>query len=94
VNTVSRIGLGVVVALAVAAGGAYLFREPLMTAAGEALTRDMFLAADDDGFDPGLALGEPFPEIEARYQGRAVRDVGEFAGPNGMVFLAARSADW
>lgn len=94
VKTSSRVLLGAAAAVVVAAGAGYLFREPLMTAASEALTRDMFLAADGDAFDPGVGVGEIFPEIQARYQGSTVRDVGRFAGPNGLIFLAARSADW
>ena len=93
-KTVNRILLGVVTTVAVAGGAAYLFREPLMSAASAVLTRDMFVAADEDAFDPGVAEGESFPEIEALHEGRVVRDVRELAGPNGLVFLAVRSADW
>jgi len=73
---------------------AYLFRGPLLEAIGELLTADMFVAADDDAFDPGIPAGEPFPAIQARYQGRTVTSVAEFAGPSGLVFFANRSVDW
>jgi len=72
----------------------FIFREPLLELAAEQLTEDMFVESYKRGFDPGLAEGERFPEIEARYQGETVTDVKEFSGPNGLVFFANRSADW
>ena len=79
--------------LAVAALG-YLFREPLRDAANALLTADMFVAADDDDFDPGPALGSRFPGLRATYLGREVTLIEEFAGRNGTVFIASRSLDW
>ena len=43
--------------LLVAAVLVYLFREPVREAAVAKLTANMFVAADNDNFDPGPALG-------------------------------------
>lgn len=72
----------------------YLFREPAKEAAYARLTEDMFVDADSDSFDPGPALGSHFPGIRARFQGRDVTLISEFAGANGTVFIASRSLDW
>lgn len=78
------------------AGGAclYLFREPLREAAYARLTANMFVAADDDTFDPGPVLGSRFPGIRAFYQGRELKLINQFAGNNGTVFIASRSLEW
>lgn len=80
--------------LAVLAAGLYLFRAPLLEVAANQLTANMFVTADSGNFDPGIAVGQPFPAIHADYAGETVRDVTQFAGTNGLVFLANRSADW
>jgi peroxiredoxin len=72
----------------------YLFREPLKEAAFDRLTRDMFVPADDDDFNPGPAIGSRFPGLRATYQGRAITLIEEFAGDRGTVFIASRSLDW
>jgi len=79
-------------ALVIALG--YLFREPLRDLAVDRLTRDMFVAVDDDDFNPGPAIGSRFPGLRATYQGRAVTLLEEFAGDNGTIFIASRSLDW
>lgn len=80
--------------LVLAAALAYFFREPLKEAAYARLTADMFVAEDSDDFDPGPALGSRFPGLRARWQGREVTLIEEFAGENGTVFIASRSLDW
>jgi peroxiredoxin len=72
----------------------YLFREPLKEMAFARLTQDMFVAADQDDFDPGPAVGSRFPGLQANYQGRTITLIEEFAGANGTVFIASRSYDW
>ena len=72
----------------------YLFREPLKQAAYDKLTQDMFVDADTDDFDPGPALGSQFPGLRARYQGRDITLITEFAGELGTVLVASRSLDW
>ena len=71
-----------------------LFREPAKQAAYDALTKDMFVTADEDEFDPGPQLGSTFPGVNATWQGRPVRGLQEFAGSNGTMLVATRSADW
>lgn len=73
---------------------AYVFREPLKELAFNVLTQDMFVASDQDDFDPGPAVGSNFPGLQASYQGHAITLIDEFAGRNGTVFIASRSYDW
>ncbi|MEE4143549.1 MAG: redoxin domain-containing protein [Halieaceae bacterium] len=80
--------------LSLAAALAYLWREPLKEAAYARLTANMFVARDTDDFDPGPALGSRFPGLRARYQGREITLLNEFAGVNGTVLVASRSLDW
>jgi hypothetical protein len=80
--------------LFVACGGMYLFRGQLWEEVKVAITANMFVEADTDDFDPGVAIGETFPSIQALYQGREVKDLQPFVHDKGMVFIANRSADW
>ncbi len=80
--------------VAVIAVSLFVFREPLLDMAAEKLTEDMFVSSYEGSFDPGLPVGEQFPEIEARYQGETITEVSRFAGSNGLVFFANRSAEW
>ena len=86
----------IVIATALLTGGAmlYVFREPLKQFAYDRLTSNMFLAQDNDSFDPGPAIGSRFPGLQATYQGRDVTLIEPFAGPNGTVLIASRSLDW
>jgi peroxiredoxin len=72
----------------------YLFREPLREYLFALLTQDMFVAADNDDFDPGPAAGSHFPGLQATYQGRTVTLINEFAGAHGTLFIASRSFAW
>jgi peroxiredoxin len=83
-----------VIALLVAGAGVYVFREPLKQAAVARLTENMFVAGDNDTFDPGPAIGSHFPGLRARYQDREITLIEEFAGANGTVFIASRSLNW
>ena len=60
----------------------------------EQLTDDMFVTADNDSFNPGLAIGQRFPQISALHDGNEIQSVEQFVGDKGMVFIANRSADW
>lgn len=80
--------------LVLAVGFGYLFREPLKEMAVATITQDMFVASDDDQFDPGPAQGSRFPGLQASYKGRPVTLLEEFAGTLGTVFIASRSIDW
>lgn len=91
---VKKILLGLVGGIVLVALLGYAFRAPLFAAAQDALTRDMFVSADPDDFDPGLAIGQPFPPIEALHRGDLVRELGQFMGERGLIFIANRSASW
>jgi hypothetical protein len=80
--------------LGVLAVGAYAFREPLLAFAIDRLTAHMFVARDDDAFDPGIATGEPFPAIRARIGGRELTRLDEFSGEKGLAVFVNRSVDW
>ena len=80
--------------VAVTAAVLFMFREPLVEAATDRITADMFVAGDEDDFEPGLAVGERLPEIAAVYDGRMITSVEPFMGPNGLVLFANRSVDW
>jgi peroxiredoxin len=72
----------------------YVFREPIKEMAFAALTADMFVAGDNDDFDPGPAVGSRFPGLRASYNGRTITLIDEFAGSEGTAFIASRSLDW
>jgi hypothetical protein len=80
--------------LLVASGGIYLLRGQLWEGIKNTITADMFVEADTDDFDPGVAIGSTFPAIQALYQGQEINDVQPFVHDKGMVFIANRSADW
>ena len=84
----------VLLVLAVVAVLVYSFRGNLKEAAYDSITSDMFVAVDNDAFDPGPTIGSRFPGVSASWQGRDIRLLDEFAGPNGTVFVATRSAEW
>ena len=78
----------------VAGGVGYLFKAQLWEKVQAIITADMYVSADTDSFDPGLAVGERFPNINALYQGEEITSVDRFIHDKGMVFIANRSADW
>ena len=78
------------VACVLVAAGSYAVVEPLLAQPGD----DMFISVDTDSFDPGLAVGESFPEILAVYQGNRITGIDDFMGENGAVLFANRSVDW
>jgi len=86
--------LSIVGVLLIAGGGIYLFRGQLWEVAKEKITANMFVAADTDSFDPGLAIGDTFPAIKAIYQGQKIASINQFVHDKGMIFIANRSADW
>ena len=93
-DMIKKILLSLVSVVLIAGAGIYLFKAPLWEMAQEKLTADMFVSADNDSFDPGLAVGDTFPAIKATYQGQQIADVSAFVHDKGMVFIANRSADW
>ena len=72
----------------------YFFGEEFKQAAYDKLTEDMYVSEDADDFDPGPPVGSAFPAVAASYKGRSISSLEEFYGPNGLAFVATRSADW
>ena len=89
-----RLFVGIVAVVAVLALGGYVFREPLMNAMFERMTANMFVAKDDDPYDPGLAVGERVPAVRAMYQGQEITDIGSVMGGRGIALWVNRSVDW
>ena len=89
-----KVFLSIVGCIAVLAVVGYVFRAPLFEILKQEVTKDMFVSADTDDFNPGLAVGATFPPLNAMYQGEVVSDMGEFIADKGMIFVANRSADW
>ena len=81
-----------VILLSLAVG--YLYREPFKQMVFAQITQDMFVAEDNDSFDPGPAINSHFPGLQATYQGRSITLIDEFKGVNGTVVIASRSFDW
>lgn len=81
-----------VVAVLIAVG--FIFKTPLKEALYEKVTNDMFVSADTDEFNPGIAIGELFPTINATYQEKKITDVSELGGNKGTVFVVSRSVVW
>lgn len=71
-----------------------LFRGPIRGAVESYLTRDMFVVEDQDAFDPGLAVGQPLPELQIISAGQKFTDLRSFQRESGLVLVAVRSVDW
>jgi len=89
-----RILLSLVGALISTALVLYLFKAPLKEWLYAEITEDMFVAADNDNFDPGPAIGSHFPGVRALHEGREISLLTSLAGHNGTVLVASRSLDW
>ena len=89
-----KVLIGIVSLALVAVLGAYLFRGQLKETAVEAMVADMFLEADTDSYDPGLAIGDTFPALKVNHEGKIISDMGQFISDKGMIFIANRSVDW
>jgi peroxiredoxin len=86
--------IGIFSTLAIIVVLVLVFKEPLIEYAKEVLTADMFVAQDDDAFDPGVEINKPFPLIDASYNNRKLTSINEFSGTNGTVFVVSRSLVW
>ncbi|MEH6550541.1 MAG: redoxin domain-containing protein [Pseudomonadales bacterium] len=80
--------------LSIAALALYIFQAPAKEALYAKITADMFVAADDDNFDPGPALGSSFPAVRALYKDKELSQISQFAGDKGTVLVASRSMEW
>ncbi|WP_279247212.1 hypothetical protein [Candidatus Litorirhabdus singularis] len=90
-KTLLKALLGTVVTLLVVG---FVFRGNLIEFAKDAITKDMFVSADNDSFDPGLAIGSTFPPLMTQLGDRHVTNISEFIPDKGMIFIANRSVDW
>jgi len=63
-------------------------------AAIPAEVRARHLWATNDGYATGPNPGERFPEFALPDQFGAMRSLGNLAGPNGLLLVFHRSADW
>jgi hypothetical protein len=50
--------------------------------------------AQNDGFRTGPEIGSKVPEFALPDQSGKLRSLPELAGPNGLLLLFSRSADW
>ncbi|WP_415357719.1 redoxin domain-containing protein [Halioglobus sp. Uisw_031] len=82
----------VLILLSLAVG--YLYREPIKQRIFALITQGMFVAVDNDDFDPGPAIHSHFPGLQATYQDRSITLIDEFKGVNGTAVIASRSFDW
>lgn len=89
-----KILLSSMVIIVVGMTSMYLFREPIAVYAKEKLTADMFIGKDQDQFNPGIDVGEKFPNIRAWYRQTEKQDVQEFMGSKGLLVFMNRSVDW
>lgn len=55
---------------------------------------EIFVTEDPDAFDPGIPVGDRFPDIRARFQGEEITSIDRFIRDKGAVFIAARSVNW
>lgn len=53
-----------------------------------------FVEAQNDGYKTGPAIGEKVPPISLPDQGGKARSLDDLAGPNGLLLVFSRSADW
>ena len=89
-----RILLFVAIGVVVAGLAVYTFRAPLMAAVVDRVTANMFVASDDDAYDPGIAVGQTLPALHARIHDREITQLSEFMGKKGLVLFLNRSVDW
>ena len=69
----------------------------LLAALGAALVQSATATGNKTSLDAatlGPRVGEPLPAFEARDQDGRLRDFASLAGPNGLVLVFFRSADW
>jgi len=59
-----------------------------------ALLLGVMAQAPEAGFDPGPPVGAPLPAFSAPDQSGRVRSFDDLCGPDGLVLVFFRSADW
>ena len=66
-------------------------------AGGRDITSDewgQFVAAQNDGYRTGPEIGERVPEFTLPDQHGKNRTLNDLSGPNGLLLVFSRSADW
>jgi hypothetical protein len=53
-----------------------------------------FVAAQNDGYRTGPEIGERAPDFSLPDQHGRTRTLKELSGPNGLLLVFSRSADW
>ena len=53
-----------------------------------------FVEAQNDGYQTGPAVGEKVPDFALTDQHGQHRSLDELMGPNGLLLVFSRSADW
>ena len=69
----------------------------VLTALTEVLAQSPDASEDKQSLDPatlGPRVGEALPAFEVRDQDGRLRDFSSLTGPNGLVLVFFRSADW
>jgi hypothetical protein len=68
-----------------------------MSAGGAEITTEGwldFVEAQNDGFKTGPEIGEKIPGFTLPDQHGAMRSLSDLSGPNGLLLVFSRSADW
>jgi hypothetical protein len=53
-----------------------------------------FVAAQNDGYRTGPGIGERVPDFSLPDQHGRIRSLKDLTGPNGLLLVFSRSADW
>jgi hypothetical protein len=53
-----------------------------------------FVEAQNDGYQTGPAIGEKVPDFALTDQLGQTRSLNDLMGPNGLLLVFSRSADW
>jgi hypothetical protein len=53
-----------------------------------------FVEAQNDGYQTGPAVGERVPDFSLSDQHGTTRSLHDLTGPNGLLLVFSRSADW
>ena len=53
-----------------------------------------FVEAQNDGYKTGPAIGEKIPAFSLPDQAGRTRSLHDLTGPNGLLLVFSRSADW
>ena len=72
----------------------FIFQEPLKEVVYERLTAEMFVAIDDDDFDPGIAVSATLPTLQLAQNGAALKSLKSFSTERGAAIYFVRSIDW